>query len=216
MLPIRGSVMKNKIGIFFMIMGAVLILSAVSLFLYNQYEEKRAAESALQLLPQIMEAIKKNEEEMKDNPVQEQPLGTPLEYLDESTLEMSEEEIEGYAYIGYLSFPSLGLELPVMADWDYPRLKIAPCRFSGSVRGEDFVIMAHNYKRHFGGLSDLVEGDQVVFTDMDGVATVYEVIAKDILAPNAVGEMTAGIFDLTLFTCTYGGKTRVTVYCNRV
>ena len=29
---------------------------------------------------------------------------------------------------GYLSVPSVGLELPVMAEWDYDRLKTAPCR----------------------------------------------------------------------------------------
>ena len=28
--------------------------------------------------------------------------------------------------------------------------------------------------------------------------------------------MTAGDFDLTLFTCTYGGKSRVTLRCDRV
>ena len=40
---------------------------------------------------------------------------------------------------------SCGLELPIMSDWDYGRLKIAPCRYYGSVRGENLVLMAHNY-----------------------------------------------------------------------
>jgi sortase A len=75
--------------------------------------------------------------------------------------------------------------------------------------------MAHNYASHFGGLSKLSEGDSVIFTDMDGIVTAYEVVAQDVLAPNAVEEMTSGDFDLTLFTCTYGGKSRVTVYCDR-
>lgn len=206
--------MKNKIGRFCMILGTVLILSAVSLFLYNQYEEKRAEESSLYLVSQIMDKIKENEGDTDSTP--DQPISTPLEYLDEDTLKMSEVQIEDYEYIGYLSIPKLGLELPVMSEWDYPRLKIAPCRYTGSVRGEDFVIMAHNYKRHFGGLSNLQEGDRVTFTDMDGEATTYQVIAKDVLNPDAVEEMIAGTFDLTLFTCTYGGKSRVTVYCNRM
>ena len=128
---------------------------------------------------------------------------------------MTEVEINGYAYIGYLSIPTLELELPIMADWDYPRLQIAPCRYTGSVRGEDLVLMAHNYASHFGTISQLKPGDSVIFTDMDGIVTMYEVVAQDILDPYAVEEMTAGDFDLTLFTCTYGGKSRVTVYCNR-
>ena len=36
--------------------------------------------------------------------------------------------IDGYDYIGYVEAPVLGLKLPVMAEWDYDRLKIAPCR----------------------------------------------------------------------------------------
>ena len=73
--------------------------------------------------------------------------------------------------------------------------------------------MAHNYRNHFGRIKGLSEGDSVSFTDMDGVTYAYTVVAKDILAPTAVEEMTAGEYDLTLFTCTPGGASRVTVYC---
>ena len=89
-------------------------------------------------------------------------------------------------------------------------------QITGSVRGENLVLMAHNYASHFGGLSKLSEGDSVIFTDMDGIVTTYEVKAQDILSPYAVEEMISGDFDLTLFTCTYGGESRVTVYCDRV
>ena len=75
--------------------------------------------------------------------------------------------------------------------------------------------MAHNYDKHFVNIDQLELGDAVLFTDMDGVTTGYEVVAVDILAPSAVEEMTSGAFDLTLFTCTYGGQNRVTVYCDR-
>ena len=50
---------------------------------------------------------------------------------------------------------------------------------------------------------------------MDGKVWKYEVAAVDILAPTDVEDMTAGDYDLTLFTCTYGGKSRVTVRCQR-
>ena len=75
--------------------------------------------------------------------------------------------------------------------------------------------MAHNYDSHFGPISKLEIGDSVIFVDMDGNTITYEVVGKDILAPTAVEEMTSGAFDLTLFTCTYGGASRVTVYCDR-
>lgn len=199
-----------------MLLGTVLILGALTLFAYNQHEAAEAAAERVKLLPQLIHEIEKREETASEPETYLQPVGTPVDYLDPGAFEMTEVEIDGYAYIGYLTIPAMELELPVMADWDYPRLRIAPCRYTGSVRGEDLVIMAHNYAAHFGGLSGLSEGDSVIFTDMDGKVTAYQVVARDILAPSAVAEMTAGDFDLTLFTCTYGGQSRVTVYCDRI
>lgn len=50
---------------------------------------------------------------------------------------------------------------------------------------------------------------------MDGVVTHYQVVALDILQPTAVEEMTAGAYDLTLFTCTYDSGSRLTVRCEQ-
>ena len=199
-----------------MLLGTALIFGALFLFLHNENEDAQAESTCIQLMPQLVEIIEENAQENPEPPTYEQPIGTPIEYLDPSAFVMTEVKINGYSYIGYLSIPRLDLELPIMADWDYPRLRIAPCRYAGSVRGENLVLMAHNYASHFGGLSQLAEGDRVIFTDMDGVVTVYEVVGQDILPPDAIQEMTAGEFDLTLFTCTYGGKSRVTVYCDQV
>lgn len=199
-----------------MILGAALIFGALSLFFYNRHEALEAERSAMQLLPQLMEEIEDKKETAAAPQTYAQPLGTPIEFLDPSAFIMTEVTINGHAYIGYLSIPKLERNLPIMADWDYDKLQISPCRYTGSVRGEDLVLMAHNYATHFGGLTELSEGDSIIFTDMDGIVTYYQVVAQDILAPTAVDEMTCGDFDLTLFTCTYGGKSRVTLYCNRV
>jgi sortase A len=77
------------------------------------------------------------------------------------------------------------------------------------------VLMGHNYVSHFGKLSNLQLGDVVRFTDMDGAVIEYAVVGKDLLPAAAVEEMTSGDFDLTLFTCNYSGKSRVTIYCDR-
>jgi len=196
-----------------MLLGTALIFGALSLFFHNRREAAAADRAASELMPLLLEEIG------KQPPAQpgayEQPPETPAEFLDPASLEMTQVEIGGYGYIGYLAIPKLQMQLPVMGDWDYTRLQTAPCRYAGSVRGGDLVIMAHNYEKHFGGLSGLSEGDSVLFTDMDGVVTSYQVVAQDILVPTAVEEMTSGDFDLTLFTCTYGGKSRVTIYCDR-
>lgn len=210
--------MRKIFGSILIGLGLTFFMAAVALFIHNRAEQTDAAEKSAELLPQIRVQIEQNmqESESANSTVPpEQPVMTPVEYLTPQSLEMKETVIDGHAYIGYLSVPTLELDLPVMADWSYDKLKIAPCRYAGTLRGGDLVIMAHNYTRHFGQLSTLTEGNQVFFTDMDGKVTAYTVVATDILVPQAVEEMTAGDFDLTLFTCTYGGKSRVTVYCNK-
>ena len=53
----------------------------------------------------------------------------------------------------------------------------------------------------------------VTITDVDGHIFAYEVISLESLMPTAVEEMESGDWDLTLFTCTVGGRTRVVVRC---
>ena len=77
----------------------------------------------------------------------------------------------------------------------------------------NMVIAAHDYYSHFGRLKSMSQGDEVIFTDMDGNVFRYEVAALETLSSTAVEEMTSGDWDLTLFTCTVGGQSRVTVRC---
>lgn len=187
--------MRNKLGTICMILGAVLILAALSLFIWNQIEAQKAGDSSDKILSQMKQCIE-----------------NPTEGDDDETTEI---RVDGYNCIGYLSIPALELELPVLSEWDYERLKVAPCRYTGSVKTNDLVIAAHNYVRHFKALSKLSAGDTVTFTDIKGVIFAYKVAAVDILPSDAVEEMITGDFDLTLFTCTYGNANRVTVRCER-
>jgi sortase A len=210
---------KNIAGIFCIVCGIALLLGALALHLSNRQENVTAEKAVAQVVPQLMHQIQENvkaEQADPDRPTIPKPqLQIPVELLTEEDKKMTEVEIDGYLYIGYIHFPTLNRELPVMSSWSYPQLKIAPCRYTGSVRGEDMVVMAHNYDCHFGPISGLQIGDSVLFVDMDGRTIPYQVVGKDVLPPTAVDEMTSGEFDLTLFTCTYGGASRVTVYCNR-
>ena len=201
-----------------MLLGALLIIGAIVLTYWNQSEDYAALESAVQIVPQLVEQIQDNTDaENVDPDIEVIPeLYKPVELLTEEDKEMTEVEIDGNLYIGYISIPALNMELPIMSNWSYAQLRIAPCRYNGSIRGEDLVLMAHNYKSHFGPISRLELGDEVFFTDMDGKTASYAVVGKDILDPSAVEVMTAGEYDLTLFTCTYGGASRVTVYCDLV
>lgn len=194
--------MGRKAGTIFMILGAAFVFAALSLFLFNSWDDKQAGDSVDEVLSQVLEEIGAD--------------ANNNEVLNPYETEMTEVEIDGYYYIGYISIPSLELELPVMSDWSYPQLKISPCRYSGSTKTGDLVIAAHNYSRHFGRIKNMSVGDTVYFTDMKGIVSSYKVAEIDILEPTAVEEMTSGDYPLTMFTCTYGGKSRVTVRCDSI
>ena len=202
--------MPKKAGIAIMAAGAVLIISALLLFVHNRQEDAQAGQEAESLLESV-EAVIEAQAVRKPSP---SPGVSPSPAPVDPT--MPTVTIDGYDYIGYVEVPVLGLKLPVMAEWDYDRLKIAPCRYAGSTKSDDLVIAGHNYRRHFSPLKQLVPGDAVYFFDMDGVCSAYEVVVLETLPPAAVEDMTAGAYDLTLFTCTYGGRSRVTVRCDRV
>ena len=85
---------------------------------------------------------------------------------------------------------------------------------SGSASTADLVILAHNYRAHFGSLNRLEVGDEVSVTLIDGTTYVYLVDAKEVVPPTAVESVTSGEWPLTLFTCTLGGKTRLVIRCD--
>ena len=206
--------MRSKIGIFCMLIGLSLISGAVFLFLSNNRDEKNAETHVQNLIPVLMEEVKQVQESSESGVTL--PDNKPVELLTQEDVVMTETVIDGHAYIGYLEIPDLGLTLPVMSDWSYAKLQISPCRFSGSLRGEDLVIMAHNYTSHFGFLKTLTEGSQIIFYDMNGVIWEYEVVALDVLPGDAVEEMIAGEYDLTLFTCATNRSHRITIRCDKV
>ena len=200
--------MENKKGAFCMAAGFLLVLAALLLTGYNVWDEGRAGDAA----DATFQALKFQTEEGRE----ELPEYILPDYLVDPRFEMPTVEIDGYDYIGYLDIPSLELSLPVMSEWSYPQLKIAPCRYAGSVYLDDMILAAHNYDRHFGRLKNLEGGELVRFTDVAGNVFDFSVTELELLWPEQTEEMLSGEWDLTLFTCTLGGRQRVTVRCDRI
>lgn len=192
--------MKHK-GNGLIFTGLLLIAAALFLTGYNLFDQMRAQRSAAQAAAQLTEQLPQTSQ--ADVP----------DYLLSPEMEMPVETIDGVDYVGVLRIPALALELPVISQWSYPLLKIAPCRYSGSAYQNNLVLCAHNYASHFGNLKSLHIGDAVTFTDMDGNLFSYQVAELETLPPQATEEMESGDWDLTLFTCTVGGQSRVTVRC---
>ena len=187
---------KQKIGRACMIVGILLILGALALLGYNQWDANRADKASQDALGKLEETLT---ETIEDKTKDEEPVVQPE--LDPEQ-EMTVTDIDGWGYIGYLSIPSIGLALPVMSEWSYPGLKIAPGRYAGSLFTDDLVICGHNYARHFSPVKRLAVGTTVQFVDMDGREWDYTVSKVETLQPTQIEEMVGKAdgddWDLTL------------------
>ena len=197
---------KHKKGFVFFLIAILCFAMGFGLWGYNLLENKQAQKSAQAALTQLKETLQ---------PTTLLPGEIPDYQLD-TTREMPIKTIDGIDYIGILSIPSKNLELPIISNWSYPNLKISPCRYNGTVYADDFIIAAHNFRSHFGSLKELSLGDAVVFTDVEGNEFSYRVVDLETLQPTAIEDMKTGDWDLTLFTCTLGGASRVTVRCEKI
>lgn len=209
---------KTRMGNILLAAGALFLAAALLLTGSNLYEAYQAGQASERLSQEVRSRIERQAQE-ESSPSQTALAGgeeeTP-EYLRNPEMEMPVEEIEGNGYIGLLEIPALGLSLPVMSEWSYPNLRLAPCRYSGSAYTGNFTIAGHNYSTHFGPIGGLNAGESITFTDMRGNRFAYEVQVVETLEATAVEDMVSKEWDLTLFTCDLSGESRVTVRCLQV
>lgn len=208
--------MKKKHGMCCIVIGTMLLIAALSLVICNYRTNKIAEENSGRILSIMKEKIPKQTEPESTTVLASDDLFH--EYETQVTTETITEEplveIENAAYIGIIFIPELGIELPVMKDWSYDNLKNSPCRYKGTAAGGDIIIAAHNYNSHFGRLNELSGGEEIVFTAADGKIYNYEVIHTESISGKDVEAMEFGSsekWDLTLFTCTLSGQSRVTI-----
>lgn len=211
--------MKKKLWILPVLIGILLIGGAVGLVVYNMYESNAAFEKSQDVMTELKQLIPDpSPANAAASPSTEPPSDDLFAPYEEPTAqppsEMRSISVNGEEYCGYITLPQLGLELPVMSGWSYERLKTSPCRYSGTVEGRDIIIAAHNYNSHFGRIKELSQGDEIWFTTADGMQYFYRVDYTENVDGYDVDQMLSGgssDWDMTLFTCTLSGQSRVTV-----
>jgi sortase A len=209
-------------------LGILSLALAAGLAAYNLWENHRAGQTAQDVLAALEAEAAQSEAAAAAHTTKSAGLTViPLAAQDEavtdaagnaksatavpSTKTDASVSVNGKQYIGVLELPTLGLKLPVNKTLNTGNLKLTPCRYQGSAAGKDLIISAHNYATHFGTLHKLKVGDKVYFTDANNVRYTYKVTKLEELDATDVDKMTQGDWDMTLFTCTVGGKSRVTV-----
>lgn len=199
---------KIKLGIVMVAVGLLSGFLSGGLWIYNIKEEDRVADLSQRVVQMLFTELDK--EDMRVSDIKE---SESVEMSDGSK-GMKYVVIDENEYFSILYIPGLDLTLPVSLDWSYKALKEMPCRYSGDFMSNNLVIAAHNYYGHFGNISKLKNGAEVILTDMYGNEFRYNVQEIETVAPTSIDHVINSQYDLTLLTCTYGGQARVIVGCN--
>lgn len=179
---------KRNFGYLLIFLGLLMFCGSATIHIFNEKQDRIAGENAALLMENW-----------------EQELHFNIKDRDEYYL---------YDMTGVLQIPSLGLELPVLNEWNYDLLQMAPCRYSGSVETNDLILMGHDYQSHFGKLEELEEGERIFFQNKgDSVPLIYEVTEIETLHKTELEELTSSDYPLSLFTCTDSGQYRLVVRC---
>ncbi len=210
--------MKRKLTIVTLLkrIGFLFLLAAILLFFCNLWHTERAQLSAEQTAKELEQY--RSETALDDSPDGENqrrsvPGGRDFREADG----MAAVELEnGITYIGNIRIPAISLDLPVTSDCSCDCQSGSPCRCAGSARTDDLVIAGYHYHRHFGQLKWLNPGDLVQFVDMDNNVYSYIVRMMEIPAEERMEERTEPEFDLTLFSCSFQGRTRIAIGCDRL
>ena len=201
---------RIKVKAVLITLGCCFIFAAAALTVHNHRVSGQAGAKAAELSSQLLQMLENNAQS-GDSRNEDDTALSRLEIGE--TEEIVTVDAGEYTVCGIVSIPSIGVELAVIDNWSYPKLQISANRYYGSPDTQ-LVIMAHNYARHFGKINQLRPGDEVRFMDTQGTVYRYTVSETVSLASDQLREAVAGQdWDLTLFTCTYGGANRVVVRC---
>lgn len=192
---------KQKQGMLLLAAGVLLVLAGLAIHIAQQRQDAMAGQTAALLLQQLDQKTLPVETP-EDPQTQDQPRDP----------ELPEKKYMGYSLIGSISVPSVDVRLPVLDDWSEDKLKVAPCRYSGSISGGDMIIMGHNYRSHFTPLQKVKVGAEVEFENAIGRVFRYRV-AKIEYLHRTEGEQLPSEYPLTIFTCTPGGLERIVIRC---
>ena len=185
--------------IFYIIITAIIIISGlvIAKFYYNFKLDK----SNRDITANIENVIKNN---------------------NDSNFEINE-EIKGYKVIGIINIPKINLKYPILETTDTETLNISITKFWGNKINEigNVTFAGHNNLSGimFGKIKKLKNGDLIELTDKQGITIKYEVFKTYIIDPNDIScilpedEKTR---EVTLITCTTGGKNRFIVKAREI
>lgn len=225
---------KKKLYKFDFFISVFLVCILFSYYIYAEYDRNKNERVSQDILStvdfEMLSEVETNENsavQVKDN-----VLVVTLNQQIENEIKLSEligdassgtlkpivhttESGQQYSTVAVLNIPKLGINYPILSESTEELLKISLCKFWGPEPNEvgNYCIVGHNYKnkKFFGRLNELENGDIVELTDLTGRMIKYKVYDQYIVEPEDVSctsQLTNGKKEVTLITCTNGGKQR--------
>jgi len=196
----KENTIRHKSGRILVILGILCIIVSAAVYFRNEGIQQYAEIKSKQVVEEIQRQQADTEistARQEGNAEISQPMPVVM--------------IDGLSYIGTLRIPDIKVEVPVMVEWSVSNGRVAACRYIGSPETNDIIIAGHNYRSIFGNLYRLKLNAKAIFEDVNGQKFQYQLMNTEIIDGNDRAKMVAGEWDLTLFTCTNNGVSRITL-----
>ncbi len=219
---------------FFLSVLFVCLLS--SYYIYAEIDRGKSEEVSQEILSQVMSPVQSNEDTttrksndnviivaIEDDEDLDQQIITQPPKKQSNTKEYTTASGVTYHIESVVNIERLGINYPIITETSEELLKISLNKYWGPSPNEigNYCVVGHNYKnkKMFGRLNEIVNGDIVELTDMDGNLVRYSVYDKYIVEPTDVSctsQLTGGKREVTLITCTNYGQQRLVVKAREI
>ena len=232
---------KKRIYKIELFLSFFLICLLFSYYIYAEYDRNKSEEVSKEILAEIKEQVDntvKKDENYKIVVILEVP-GTQEDNEDKTenqnnnqtktnntkidTKTYTSKDGVKYTTEAILKIPKINIEYPVLSATSDALLFVSLNKYWGPQPNEvgNYCIVGHYYEngKMFGKLHKLKNGDKAELTDLSGNTLKYQVYNKYVVEPTdtrCTSQLTDGRKELTLITCTNGGKQRLVVKLRQV
>ena len=232
---------KKRIYKIELFLSVFLICLLFSYYIYAEYDRNKSEEVSKEILAEIKEqvdnTVKKDEndkivvilevpgtqEDNEDQTENQNNNQTKTNNTKIDTKTYTSKDGVKYTTEAILKIPKINIEYPVLSATSDALLFVSLNKYWGPQPNEvgNYCIVGHYYEngKMFGKLHKLKNGDKAELTDLSGNTLKYQVYNKYVVEPTdtrCTSQLTDGRKELTLITCTNGGKQRLVVKLRQV
>lgn len=232
---------KKRIYKLELFLSVFLICLLFSYYIYAEYDRNKSEEVSKEILAEIKEqvdtTVKKDENDkivvILEVPGAQEDNENKTENQNNNQTKTNNTKIDTKTYTSkdgvkytteaILKIPKINIEYPVLSATSDALLFVSLNKYWGPQPNEvgNYCIVGHYYEngKMFGKLHKLKNGDKAELTDLSGNTLTYQVYNKYVVEPTdtrCTSQLTDGRKELTLITCTNGGKQRLVVKLRQV